>query len=42
MVKKNILILNNNKRDGIDVANKYFYDKYFNPTYQTYKEVNKD
>ena len=40
--KKEYFNFEGNKRDGTDVTNKYFYDKYFNPTYQTYKEVNKD
>ena len=40
--KKELFNFEGNKRDGTDVTNKYFYDKYFNPTYQTYKEVNKD
>ena len=40
--KKELFNFEGNKRDGTDITNKYFYDKYFNPTYQTYKEVNKD
>ncbi len=40
--KKELFNFEGNKRDDTDITNKYFYDKYFNPTYQTYKEVNKD